>query len=123
MKCSDCQESDIWAPNVKVRKGTLRCRPCDLAYICDEKISAQRGGITVEDLDEAERIEDVLAPLLAVAEKKVRVPQVCEACGFVEGPSATRVDQVFKRYGRLVCRQCRKRNRNGTESRRRGRRR
>lgn len=121
MTCMDCGETGLptGVGAFKIRQGVLRCTDCDHRSLFSGCFEKRRGGITTKDLDEAERIEEVLGPLVAVAQKKVRVPQVCSTCAFVEGPTATRADQVFERYGRLLCRLCRKKGRDGTSRRRR----
>ncbi len=118
MTCADCGDLEIWAPNLKVREGVVRCRACDRDYILSQP--------EVKALCELEREPSAIVEALSTAVEKVklkvRVPGTCAACGFVEGPDATRMDQVFERYGRPLCRPCRKRTRNGTRRRRRSRR-
>lgn len=122
MTCTNCGRTDLLTGvgDIKIRGGVLRCVPCDRAYLFRERIGEGQGELELKPESAPEAFDRGLADAVAIQKKKVRVPQVCSACGFVEGPAATRMDQVFDRYGRLLCRQCRKKNRDGT-ARRRGR--
>ncbi len=118
MRCETCRKITL----AHDRRGAVdRCFPCDQAYIAAQKIDKGQSELRLTPSNDPEPIAAVLeSPEIVTL--IVRVPETCSQCGSVEGPDATRVDQVFERYGRLLCRQCRKNNRNGTRRRRRSRR-
>ncbi len=116
MRCETCHGITL-VPCI--RGAVARCFYCDQAYIHAQKIEEGQGELRLTPSDDPEPITAVLPAVVEKVKLTVRVPETCSACGFIEGPDATRMDQVFKRYGRLLCRQCRKRDRDGTPRRRR----
>jgi len=107
MLCEVCHKDfSSCTKKLHFREGRFWCVPCWWEHVMTTR--------DVEVQGDAElTLTATLATVATATEKKVRVPETCEGCGFVEGPDATRRDQVFLRYGRKLCRRCRRQNRDG----------